>query len=861
MGGDGGEEMVVVMTAAAAAMVVWQHGDDVVNTGRKLSLNGNETVAFDKTKVKCYNCHKRGHFARECKAPRGQDNRNRESSRSTVPVETTNSSALVSCDGLGVYDWSNQAEEGPNYAFMAYSTSSNSSFDSEVSDCLKSCLKAVETLKYNNEQLLKDLRKSELNVIAYKEGLKSVEGNPHVNLQDKGVIDSGCSRHIRGNMSYLTDYEEINRGYVTFGGNPKGRKITGKGTNETSGTLKSFITRVGYLMNLKGKVIRYDNGTEFKNREMNQFCEMKRIIRQYSVARTPQQNGVAERRNRTLIEVARTMLVDSKLPTTFWAKAVNTACYIQNRVLVIKHHDKNHYELFHGRTPALSFMRPFGCPVTILNTIDHLGKFDGKADEGFFIGYSLISKAFRVFNSRTRIMEENLHVDDVSGKENECKDQEEDDGVNSTNIINVVSLTVNVACLSGVNAVGKNTGIKLPNDLDMPAFEDISIFEDETDDEEVGAAADLNNLGSTFQAIPIPTTRIHKDHHLDLRWIKAMQEELLQFKLQEVWTLVDLPNGKRAIGSKWVFGNKLDERVVTIKAIRMFLAYASFKDFVVYQMDVKSAFLYGKIKEEVCVCQPSGFQDPDFRDKVYKVEKALYALHQAPRAWYETLSTYFLDNGFQRGKIDKTLFIKRYKGDILLVQVYVNDIIFGSIRKELCIKFEKLMHDKFQMSSMGELTFFLGLQVNQKKDGIFISQDKYIAKILKKFGFFEVKTASTPMETQKPLLKDEDGEEVDVHMYRSMIGSLMYLTSLRRDIMFAICAYARYQVNTKVSHLYAVKMIFRYLKGQPKWGLWYPKDSPFDLVAYTDSDYAGASLDRKSTIGGCQFLGCRLMSW
>ncbi|GKA12171.1 uncharacterized mitochondrial protein-like protein [Tanacetum coccineum] len=278
-------------------------------------------------------------------------------------------------------------------------------------------------------------------------------------------------------------------------------------------------------------------------------------------------------------------------------------------------------------------------------------------------------------------------------------------------------------------------------------------------------------------------------------------------------------------------------------------------------MDVKSAFLYGKIEEEVYVCQPRGFEDPYFPDRVYKVEKALYRLHQAFKAWYETLSTYLLENGFQRGKIDKTLFIKRHKGDILLVQVYVDDIIFGSTKKELCFTFEKLMHEKFQMSFLGELTFFLGLQVKQKKNGIFISQDKYVDEILKKFRFIEVKTASTPMETQKPLLKDEDGEEVDVHMYRSMIGSLMYLTSSRPDIMFAVCACARYQVNPKVSHLHAVKRIFRYLKGQLKLGLWYPNDSPFDLVAYTDSDYVGASLDRKSTTGGCQFPRCRLISW
>ncbi|GKA27582.1 putative ribonuclease H-like domain-containing protein [Tanacetum coccineum] len=301
--------------------------------------------------------------------------------------------------------------------------------------------------------------------------------------------------------------------------------------------------------------------------------------------------------------------------------------------------------------------------------------------------------------------------------------------------------------------------------------------------------------------------------------------------------------------------------VAMIEAIRLFLAYASFKNFVVYQMDVKSAFLYGKIEKEVYVCQPPGLEDPEFPDIVYKVETALYGLHQAPRAWYETLSTYLLENRFKRGTIDKTLFIKKVKGDILLVQIYVDDIIFGSTKKELCNEFEKLMHKKFQMSSIGELTFFLGLQVMQKEDGIFISQDKYVDEILKKFGFSTVRITSTPMETSKPLLKDTEAEDVDVHLYRSMIGSLMYLIASRLDIMFVVCACARFQVTPKVSHLHAVKRIFRYLKGQPKLGLWYPKDSPFDLEAYSDSDYAGASLDRKSTTGGCQFLRSRLISW
>ncbi|GJZ68966.1 putative ribonuclease H-like domain-containing protein, partial [Tanacetum coccineum] len=304
--------------------------------------------------------------------------------------------------------------------------------------------------------------------------------------------------------------------------------------------------------------------------------------------------------------------------------------------------------------------------------------------------------------------------------------------------------------------------------------------------------------------------------------------------------------------------DKVFDPVARIEEIMLFLAYASFMRFIVYQMDVKSAFLYGTIKKEVYVCQPLGFEDPKFLDKV---ERALYGLHQAPRAWYETLSTYLLENGFRRGIINKTLFIKKDKGDILLVQVYIDDIIFGFTKKSLCTKFESLMHNKFHTSSMGVLTFFLGLQVMQRDDGIFFSQDKYVADILKKFDFTSVKTASTSIETNKALLKDEEAEDVDVHLYISMIRSLMYLTASRPDIMFVVCACARFQVTPKVSHFLAVKRIFRYLKGQPKLGLWCPMDSPFDLEAFSDSDYAGASFDRKSTTEGCQFLSKRLISW
>ncbi|GJY62358.1 putative ribonuclease H-like domain-containing protein [Tanacetum coccineum] len=354
----------------------------------------------------------------------------------------------------------------------------------------------------------------------------------------------------------------------------------------------------------------------------------------------------------------------------------------------------------------------------------------------------------------------------------------------------------------------------------------------------------------------------------DESWVEAMQEELLQFKLQQVWVLVDLPNGAKVIGTKWVYRNKKDERGVVVRnkarlvaqghrqeegidydevfapvarleAIRLFLAFASYMGFIVYQMDVKSAFLYGTIEEEVYVSQPPGFVDPDHPKKVYKVVKALYGLHQAPRAWYATLSTFLEKHGYRRGTIDKTLFIKKDKKDIILVQIYVDDIIFGSTKKSWSDEFEALMKGRFQMSAMGELTFFLGLQVKQNKEGIFISQDKYVAEILKKFDLVHVKAAITPMETKLPLTKDEEAFDVDVHLV------------------------TRYMIsNYQDSHLNELsKRIVSTIKGKPNLGLWYPRESPLHLEAFSDSDYGGSNLDRKSTTVGLSNSGQRLISW
>ncbi|XP_019168608.1 PREDICTED: uncharacterized protein LOC109164530, partial [Ipomoea nil] len=275
----------------------------------------------------------------------------------------------------------------------------------------------------------------------------------------------------------------------------------------------------------------------------------------------------------------------------------------------------------------------------------------------------------------------------------------------------------------------------------------------------------------------------------------------------------------------------------------------------------KSAFLNGLLEEEVYVEQPPGFEVKGEGDKVYKLKKALYGLKQAPRAWSDTLSMFLISCGFTKGLIDKTLFRIQDGDHILLVQIYVDDIIFGSTNNSLCEKFSKLMQNKFEMSMMGELNYFLGLQVKQPKEGIFINQAKYTRDLIKKFGLDGKSSIKIPMSTSLRLDKDEDGKDVDQTKYRGMIGSLLYLTASRPDISYAVGVCARFQENPKESHLTATEKIIRYLKGTINVGLWYPKGTDFTLTGFSDADFAGCKIDRKSTSGTCQFLGGRLVSW
>ncbi|GJS66193.1 putative ribonuclease H-like domain-containing protein [Tanacetum coccineum] len=739
--------------------------------------------------------------------------------------------------------------------------------------------------------------------------------------------------------------------------------------DETPVFVINLLKQLQVGLNKTVRFVRTDNGTEFVNKNLTDYYESVGITHEKTVPRTPQQNGVVERRNRTLVEAARTMLIFSKAPLFLWAEAVATACYTQNRSLIHTLHNKTPYELVHDKKPDLSFLRIFGALCYPTNDSEDLGKLKAKADIGFFVGYAPNRKGYRIYNKRTRQIMETIHVtfDELT---------EQTAPVHSSSGPNPNLLTPGPIS----SGLVPNSAPAIPyvpptnKDLELlfqPMFDEY--FETPTGDHQMphvpavpppviptgpsvsisfdhdapsgshspsssahqsssvhhGVATehsfevnpfaatehepfvnvfapDPNSEASSSGTLTITTPNQSTQPHEHLRkwtdshpldniignpsrpvstrkqlatdalwcfynsvlskvepknfksavtedcWFQAMQDEIHEFDRLDVWELVPPPDCAMIIALKWIYKVKLDEYgdvlknkarlmakgyrqeegldfeesfapVARLEAIRIFLANAASKNMTVYQIDVKTAFLNGELKEEVYMSQPEGFVDPDSPHHVYRLKKALYRLKQAPRAWYDTLSKFLLAQGFSKGVVDPTLFIQKTDKHTLHVQIIVDDIIFASTDPKDCDRFSNEMISKFQMSMMGQISFFLGLQISQNPRGIFINQSKYANEILKKFDLHKSDLVDTPMVERTKLDEDLSGIPVDQTQYRSMIGSLMYLTASRPDL--------------------------------------YPKDTAMALTAYADADHAGCQDTRRSTSGSAQFLGDKLVSW
>ncbi|CAM8956208.1 unnamed protein product [Rhodiola kirilowii] len=693
--------------------------------------------------------------------------------------------------------------------------------------------------------------------------------------------------------------------------------------DEVFDCFKTWVKLAERKFSLKVKSIRSDHGTEFENGQFTDFCSDQGIDHNFLAPRTPQQNGVVERKNRTLEDMTRTMLIESRLARSFWAEAMNAACYILNRCYLRPILDKTPYELLKGRKPNISHLRVFGSKCYVHNNgKNQLGKFDPRSDEGIFVGYGLHSKAYKVFNKRTKLFEESVHVifdeesmGNDSGHVPEVHVAEEVDDfelIRPRNVA-VVDVPENLETPEQPNAqVPEVEELEEQAEANgqVPEVGEIHDEPEENQDtQEVTelrrstrvrqpssalrdyvcyAAVQGETVMNAFVSLIEPKTI--QEGLKDPDWIQAMQDELHQFERNKVWRLVPRPEKRKVIGTRWILKNKLNSKgevvrnkarlvvkgysqqegidyeetfapVARLEAIRLLIAYSVQFGFKLHQMDVKTAFLNGYLKEEIFVEQPPGFEDPDRQDCVYVLDKAVYGLKQAPRVWYERLSEYLLAHGYERGKVDKTLFILKTNKHLLIVQVYVDDIVFGSTSDELVKSFTKLMENEFEMSMVGELTFFLGIQVRQLENGTEISQQKYLGEVVKKYGLGGSKHVNTPSSLNESLVKDDGSPKTDATIYRGMIGSLLYLTASRPDIMFSVCQCARFQAEPRESHVKAVKRILRYLKGTEKLVLWYPRVKSLRLEGFTDADFAGDRTDRKSTSGMAQFLGSCLVSW
>jgi len=683
--------------------------------------------------------------------------------------------------------------------------------------------------------------------------------------------------------------------------------------SEAFNKFKDFKTLIEKEAGTSIKCLRTDRGGEFNSKELTEFCNEHGINRQLTTAYTPQQNGVAERKNRTIMNMVRSMLNAKQLPKEFWAEAVNWSVHILNRCPTSALDGMTPQEAWSGTKPRVDHFRVFGCLAFVHIPDQKRHKLDDKSKAHVFLGVSKESKAYRFVDPVTRKI---IVSRDVKFEENESWKWEETEKEKENDVLewpdsgpdyNDEGLVMEEADPSSPMSSGAssdnredNSPSNTPSDSgpSSPTGERAQERIQRTSSERIRRApARLADYVAGDELSEEEAMMVRSDDPLtydeavkDLKWRDAMMKEMESIKKNGTWELTNLPEGWKAVGTKWIFKTKLNENgeiekhkarlvakgysqkygidytevfapVARLDTIRAILATAAQKDWEVFQMDVKSAFLQGNLEEEVFVQQPTGFEVKGAEDKVYKLHKALYGLKQAPRAWYSRIESYFIKEGFKRCASEHTLFTREKEGDILIVSLYVDDLIYTGSSRRLCEEFKSSMMAEFDMSDLGKMKHFLGMEVLQNNKGIFICQRRYAKEVLEKFGMENSNPVGNPIVPGTRIFNNREGTKVDSTKFKQIVGSLMYLTATRPDITYAVSLISRYMESPTEEHWCAAKRILRYIQGTTDLGVLYKREENSELVAYSDSDFAGDLDDRKSTSGSVFLLAGGAISW
>ncbi|KAJ9559214.1 hypothetical protein OSB04_013828 [Centaurea solstitialis] len=649
---------------------------------------------------------------------------------------------------------------------------------------------------------------------------------------------------------------------------------------------KNFKKKVEKETGKSIKALRTDRGGEFTSDSFRDFCREHGISRQLTTAYTPQQNGVAERRNRTVMNMVRSMLAAKKMPRVFWAEAAVWTFYILNRCPTKALMDVTPQEAWCGTKPSVEHFKVWGSIAHVHVPGEKRSKLDDKSVTCILVGLSEESKGYRLLNPQTKkiITSKDVRFEEDKlwewgadqGKKNEPEMTWGDDEQQEENVVDEdicddeeVYEDDNHGETEESRAVGvESSGAREGRPRRTPRYLSDYVTGNEPLEEDELNMVEIYNQD--------PTT--YEEAVKSKKWRVAMDAEIEAIERNLTWELAVLPIDTKCIGVKWIFKTKLNERgeVVKYKArlvakgysqehgvdymevyapvarmdtIRMVIALAAQKGWSIFQMDVKSAFLYGTLQEDVYIQQPQGYVVKGSEHKVYKLRKALYGLKQAPRAWFSRIETYFIKEGFEKSKNEQTLFIKKNsKGNILIISIYVDDLIYTGDDVVMMQEFKESMQKEFEMSDLGKMRFFLGIEVLQTAQGIHISQQKYAIEILRRFDMEDCNAVINPI-VPGCKLKSDEGERFDETLFKQIVGSLMYITTTRPDIQFVVNLISRFMAKPTEVHYLAAKRVLRYLKGTTDFGIWYKSGGEGSLEVFTDSDFAGDIDSRKSTSG------------